>query len=132
MKTYISKIALLTPMLFVLLIAACAKHDATTNREASPTNSAAPAASPAANTTAASTGEIGIPECDAFLKAYQTCVNEKVPAAVRPTFDSTIANWKKSWHNQAAVQSQRAALVTVCKNAHEQAKSTMKPYGCSF
>lgn len=123
-------------MLPVLLIAACAKPDATTNREASSTNSAASTASPAATTsttaTASNTGETGVPECDAFLKAYEACVKDKVPAAVRPTFDTSLATWKKGWKEQAAVPAQRAALVTACKTAHDQAKSSMKAYGCTF
>jgi hypothetical protein len=135
MKDYSAKLALLSLALISLLIAACTKPEATTNREAtSPTNSAASTASPAAttSTTASSTGATGVPECDAFLNAYEACVKDKVPALARPTFDSTLAQWKKTWHDQAQVPAQRAALVAGCKNAQEQAKSAMKAYGCSF
>jgi hypothetical protein len=135
MKNYSAKIALLSPMLFVLLIAACAKPNSTTNREAkSPTNSAASSASPAPTTSTATsnTGEIGVPECDAFLKALETCINDKVPALVRPTFESSLATYKKQFREQSLNPADRAALVTGCKSAHEQARTSFKDYGCSF
>ena len=133
MKNYSPKFVLLTfCLVFALLLISCAKHEETTNRNAAaPTNSSA-APSPAATTATSATGEVGVPECDAFLKAYEACVHDKVPAAVRPTFDSTLANWKKAWRDQAANPQTRAALATGCKTAQEQAKTTMKPYNCTF
>ncbi len=115
-----------------LLLISCAKADHTTNRDAT-SPSASPAASPAATTTTtASTGEVGVPECDAFIKAYEACVKDKVPAAVRPTFESTLTTWKKTWHDQAANPQTRVALTAACKSAHDQAKTSMKAYNCTF
>lgn len=115
-----------------LLIVGCSKPEQTTNRDATtPANSSA-APSPSAATTTASTGDMGVPECDAFLKAYQACVQDKVPAAVRPTFEATLAGWKRSWPEQAATPQGKAVLVATCKNAHEQAKTSMKAYNCSW
>jgi hypothetical protein len=111
-----------------LLLISCAKTEQTTNRDAT-----APTASPAATTTTtASATDVGVPECDAFIKAYEACVKDKVPAQVRPTFESTLATWRKTWHDQAANPQVRAALVTACKNAQEQAKTSMKAYNCTF
>ncbi|PYS74071.1 MAG: hypothetical protein DMF69_03035 [Acidobacteria bacterium] len=113
-----------------LLLISCAKTELTTNRDAT-----TPTASPAATTTTtttASAGDVGVPECDAFIKAYEACVKEKVPAQVRPQFESTLATWRKTWHDQAANPQIRAGLVTACKSAHEQAKTTMKAYNCTF
>ena len=107
----------------------CAKSETTTNRASAP----APAASPAATTTTAShAGEVGVPECDAFLKAYEACVHDKVPAAARPTFDTTLANWKKAWHDQAANPQTKSTLAAACKTAHDNARTTMKAYNCTF
>jgi hypothetical protein len=131
MKNYKSQSFLL--MFFVvsaLVIIGCAKSESTTNRDASAPSSA-PATSPATTATSRA-GEVGVPECDAFLKAYETCVHDKVPAAARPTFDAQIANWKKLWHDQAANPQSKAALASACKNSHDQAKNTMKAYGCTF
>src|SRR6476660_10646616 len=107
----------------------CAKSGTTTNREATAT---APAASPAAANTASHAGEVGIPECDAFLKAYEACVHDKVPAANRATFETGIATWKKTWKAQASDPRTKAALVAACKSSQESAKTSMKVYGCTL
>ena len=111
-----------------VLMIGCAKSGTTTNRE----SPAAPAASPAATTAASQTGAVGVPECDAFLKAYEACVHDKVPAAARPTFDTTLANWKKAWHDQAANPQTKSTLAAACKTAHDNARTTMKAYNCTF
>ena len=131
MKNNKSKFSLLVLVaISTVLMIGCAKSETTTNRNASST---APAASPAATTAAAShAGEVGVPECDAFLKAYEACVHDKVPAAARPTFDTTLANWKKAWHDQAANPQTKSALAAACKSAHDNAKTTMKAYNCTF
>ena len=116
-----------------LLLISCAKAEETTNRGvSSPTNSSAAPSPAATTTTTASAGEVGVPECDAFLKAYEACVKDKVPAAVRPTFESTLATWKKTWPGQAANAQTRVALTAACKNARDQAKTSMKAYNCTF
>ena len=130
MKNNKSKFSLLLLVaISTVLMIGCAKSGTTTNRE-SPT---APAASPAATTTTAShAGEIGVPECDAYLKAYEACVHDKVPAAARPTFDTTLANYRKTWHDQAANPQTKVALAAACKTAHDNAKTAMKAYNCTF
>jgi len=119
---------LLLVAISTVLMIGCAKSGTTTNRE----SPAAPAASPAATTAASQAGAVGVPECDAFLKAYEACVHDKVPAAARPTFDTTLANWKKAWHDQAANPQTRGALAAACKTAHDNARTTMKAYNCTF
>ena len=129
MKTNKSKYSLLLLVaISTVLMIGCAKSETTTNRAATPT---APAASPAATTTTAA-GQVGVPECDAFLKAYEACVHDKVPAAARPTFDTTLANWKKAWHDQAANPQTKSALAAACKTAHDNARTTMKAYNCTL
>ena len=131
MKNYKTQFIFILFVLSALLLFGCAKSDSTTNR--APASTAPPAASPAATTaTASSTGAVGVPECDAFLKAYEACVHEKVPAAARPTFDTQLANWKKTWHDQAANPQIKAGLAQACKSAHESAKTSMKTYGCTL
>src|ERR1043166_8823335 len=119
---------LLLVAISTVLMIGCAKSGTTTNRE----SPAAPAASPAATTTTSQTGAVGVPECDAFLKAYEACVHDKVPAAARPTFDTTLANWRKAWHDQAANPQTKSALAAACKTAHDNARTTMKAYNCTF
>jgi hypothetical protein len=128
-------ILLMAFVVSALLVIGCSKAAETTNRNSnsntnSTTASTVPAASPAA--TVASTGEIGIPECDAFLKAYEACIHDKVPANTRATFETGITTWKKSWHDLAANPQTKATLVGVCKTARENANTSMKAYGCTF
>ena len=83
-----------------LLILACGGP---TNKNGTPTNSSSGesvAASPAA--TVAAADQIGVPECDNFLNAYETCVTTKVPAAVRPGFTATMTTWRSEWKRMAA------------------------------
>src|SRR6266550_2028529 len=103
---------LITCVLCTLLLLGCYKSDTSTNG-AAPTNKPAPAASsPAPAATASSGQKIGVAECDAFLTAYEACVTDKVPAAQRAQFNASLAQ--------------------VCKQSHDQAKQSMKAYGCTF
>ena len=131
MKNYRSNLLLMIFVVSALLLIGCAKSESGTNREAAAPTTAAPAASPAHTATASAT-EIGVPECDAFLKAYEACIHDKVPAAVRPTFDTGLANWRKSWHDLAANPQTKPSLVAACKSAKDSANTSMKSYGCKF
>ena len=129
MKNKKSKFSLLLLLaISTVLMFGCGKYETATNQG----STATPAASPAATTTASHSGEVGVPECDAFLKAYEACVHDKVPAAARPTFDATLANWKKQWHDQAANPQTRAALAAACKTSQDNARTSMKAYNCTF
>jgi len=121
-------ILLMAFVVSALLLIGCSKAEQTTNRS----ETAAPAAAPTTSTATASAGDIGIPECDAFLKAYEACVHDKVPAANRATFETGIATWKKTWKAQASDPRTKAALVAACKSSQEGAKTSMKVYGCTF
>ena len=126
---------LMACVLCTLLLISCSKStETTTNREASaPANKAtAPAASPATSTTVAAGEKIGVPECDAFIAAYEACIHDKVPEAQRAQFNAGVATWRKSWHDLAANPQTKATLVSVCKQTIESAKASMKPWGCTF
>ena len=124
---------LMASVLCTLLLLGCYKSDTTTNRDGSAsTNKAAPAASAAPAATASSAAKIGVAECDAYITAYEACVNDKVPAASRAQFNASLAQVRKSWHDLAANPQTRASLAQACKTAHDQAKQSMKAYGCTF
>jgi hypothetical protein len=99
-----------------------------------PTATSTPAtkASPAATTTSATGDKVGVAECDAFIEAYETCINNKVPAAMRPQFNSGLATWRKQWHDLAANPQTKPTLVQACKTTLESARTSMKSYGCTF
>jgi hypothetical protein len=123
---------LIACVLCALLLLGCNKSDTGTN-SAAPTNKPAPAASsPAPAATASSAQKIGVAECDAYITAYEACVNDKVPAAARAQYNSSLAQLRKSWQQLAANPQTRASLAQACKTAHDQAKQSMKTYGCTF
>lgn len=113
-----------------LLILACGGP---TNKNGTPTNSSGSesvAATPAA--TVAAADQIGVPECDNFLNAYESCVTTKVPAAVRPGFQATMTSWRTQWKKLAENPTTRAELATACKTHMENARNQMKAYNCTF
>ncbi|HEX8000094.1 MAG TPA: hypothetical protein VF528_17030 [Pyrinomonadaceae bacterium] len=107
---------------------------ATTSSSPATTNSspATTSSSPAATTAPASGEKIGIADCDDFLSKYEACVNDKVPAAARAQYESSIKQWRDSWRQLAANPQTKGTLVQVCKSAAEQAKTSMTSFGCSF
>jgi hypothetical protein len=125
---------LLCLVLCALVLIGCAKSESTTNREAAPP--ASPKASPAATTTttASSTAgdKIGVPECDAYIAAYEACVRDKVPATGRAGLESSLATARKAWHDAAANPQTKAGLPAACKAATDAAKTSMKSFNCTF
>jgi hypothetical protein len=106
-----------------------------TNANRAATNTAAPANTGSANTgsTTASSGEkIGVPECDDFLAKYEACVTGKVPAAARAQFESSMKQWRDSWHKLAENPQTKGTLAQACKTSLESARTSMKSFGCEF
>jgi len=132
------KTILITCCLLSLFLLACSKTETTTTTT-TPTTAATPAtkvpaaSTPAGATTASATGEkVGVAECDAFIAAYETCVNNKVPAAMRAQFNASLAQWRKGWRDLAANPQTKPTLVQACKTSLESARTSMKSYGCTF
>jgi hypothetical protein len=85
------------------------------------------------SSTTASTGDkVGIPECDDFLAKYEACVTGKVPEAGRAAYQSSLKQWKDSWKQMAANPQTKGALTAACKQAADQAATSMKTYGCAW
>jgi hypothetical protein len=91
---------------------------------------AAPAATLAPATTTAV--EVGVPECDEFLRKYEACVTEHVPAASKVQFQDAITQWRKSWRDAAAQPAAKASLVATCKQAVETTRMATTAYGCKW
>jgi hypothetical protein len=116
-----------------LLVLACSNP--TNKNGAATTETARPAASPAASTTAtvaASAEKIGVPECDSFLTSYESCVTNKVPAASRAQFEAGMKTWRTEWKKLAADPKTKPGLVAACKTQLEAARTSMKAYNCTF
>jgi hypothetical protein len=85
------------------------------------------------NTKTVSSGEkIGIAECDDFLAKYDDCITKNVPEAQRAQYESSIKQWRDSWRQLAKNDMTKGTLAAACKQALEQAKSSMKSYNCTF
>lgn len=112
-----------------------ATTNATTNSTTKTT--ASPAASPATTTaspasTTSAAGDIGVAECDDFLKKYEACVSGKVPAAAQATFKSSMEQWRTSWKQLAANPQTKATLAAACKSSMDTAKTSLASYNCTW
>jgi len=111
------------------LVVACAQPETSTNRNTQP-STATSTSTPAA--AAPSGDKIGIAECDDFLAAYDACVSNKVPEAVRAQYKASIEQWRSSWKKLAENPETRGSLAAACKQSAEQARVQMKSFDCTF
>jgi hypothetical protein len=81
---------------------------------------------------AAGGGETGVPECDAYIKKYEACVQSKVPEAARASVRQSLDQMKAAWKQAAASPNGKASLATGCNAALDAAKTSMGAYGCSW
>ncbi|HEY0170968.1 MAG TPA: hypothetical protein VGB98_08090 [Pyrinomonadaceae bacterium] len=89
-------------------------------------------ASNAAGGTTASGDKVGVAECDEFIQKYEACVNSKVPETARSMVKANLDSMRTAWKKAAETPQGKAGLATGCKQALEQAKTTMGSYGCSW
>ena len=115
---------LVSCLLIGLLVLACGGP---TNKNGAPTNNAGTEAR-----TAPSGEQIGVPECDNFLNAYESCIATKVPEAQRAQFQTIMTNWRTEWKKLAGDPQTKAGLITACKTHLENARTQMKAYNCTF
>ncbi len=80
----------------------------------------------------ASGDKVGVAECDEFIQKYETCVNSKVPETARSMVKANLDSMRNAWKKAAETPQGKAGLATGCKQALENAKTTMGGYGCSW
>lgn len=76
--------------------------------------------------------ELGVPECDDYLRKVEACANEKVPADDQPAIRFQIDAQRRKWAQMAADPQQRDGLPAECKSATELAQQSMEKYGCAW
>lgn len=91
-----------------------------------------PAAATAAPPAAAAGSEFGVPECDAYIKAYTECVTSKVPEASRAQLQAALEQSKQAWQLAASSSEGRSSLGVACRQAQDAARMSMQAYGCTF
>jgi hypothetical protein len=75
----------------------------------------------------------GVPECDAYVEKYTSCLDEKVsPEAKQKLLESFEANRNK-WRAMATMKESASALAAICSAATQKAKEELSvDYGCAF
>jgi hypothetical protein len=118
--------------LAVLVTAACSDSKAPAPAASAAPATAAPAttAPPAATTATAS--EYGVPECDAFMKAWAACVDSKVPAEQRAVYKQSFDAAKASYTQAASTPQGKASLAMVCTQQLAATKQALAAYSCTW
>ena len=109
-----------------------ANANATTNANTKAAATATPAAASTPASTTSAAGDIGVAECDDFLKKYEACVSGKVPANMQATFKSSMEQWRTSWKQLAANPSTKGTLAAACKSSMDSAKTSLASYNCTW
>jgi hypothetical protein len=128
------KLSLLLCAVCAIILVGCSastpnQNAATTGNANTGTKTTAPATTAPATATAE---KIGVPECDDFLAAYDTCVSSKVPEQVRAQYKTSIEQWRAAWKKLAENPNTKGSLVAACKQSAEAARTSMKSYNCTF
>jgi hypothetical protein len=116
--------------LAVLVTAACSDSKAP-----APAASAAPATAAPATTApavASTDAEYGVPECDAFMKAWQACVDSKVPAEQRAVYKASFDAARSSYKQAASTPQGKAGLAMVCTQQLAATKQALAAYNCTW
>ncbi len=80
----------------------------------------------------AGAGDIGVPECDSYVKKYIDCIDAKMPAEVKDATKKAFDQQKDAWKQAASTAEGKKALADACKQAEEATKQAMSAYGCSW
>jgi phage-related minor tail protein len=81
---------------------------------------------------AQSSSETGIPACDAFYRAYEACITQRLPEAQRSIFRQTLERNRAEVREQAADPEDRASAERTCQEQKQQSARFFAPYGCTF
>ena len=127
----LTKLSLFLCVICAIVLVGCAKSETNTNGNAN--KAATTTTTPASTTsTTASANKIGVPECDEYIAAYDACVSGKVPEVARAQYKTALDQMRTSWKKLADNPQTKPSLVMACKQAAEQARTSMKMYNCTF
>jgi hypothetical protein len=82
--------------------------------------------------TSAADEEIGVNECDDYVRKVNACLDAKVPADEQPAIRFQLDSQKTKWGKMALDAAQRDTLPTECKAAATLGAQSMEKYGCEF
>ena len=129
----------------VLALGACDKKDTsgtetktkvetpsgTTKTETKTETKPADTAAKPADTAAPAGGDIGVAECDEYIKKMNDCSTKMAPEAAGPMKES-METMKKAWKDASSTPEGKTALASGCKQALDAAKSAYASMGCTF
>lgn len=75
--------------------------------------------------------EVGIPECDEFLRKYYVCLRDHIPEAARKAALDALEQSATSWREIAGGPG-RDALAKACVTAAESTKDATAAMGCTW
>jgi hypothetical protein len=80
-----------------------------------------------------SSSAVGVRECDEYLDRYQKCVDTKVPAAQRHSFEEAIRFTREALYEAYMRKPDgAAALASQCKEMHAAARAAMAQFKCKM
>ena len=82
-------------------------------------------------TTTTAGGDVGVAECDEYIKKMTDCAGKMAPEAAGPMKES-METMKKAWKDASSTPEGKTALASGCKQALDAAKSAYASMGCSF
>jgi hypothetical protein len=130
----IRTILLIACFVFAMILIGCSKTETANNSNTATMTADKPAgtapASSSSSSTASSTGDVGVAECDEYIKKYEACAG-KVPEAGRAAYNNALAQTRASWKKLAENPQTRASLAAACKQATETQAAAWKMYGCA-
>ena len=91
-----------------------------------------PAAKPAAGSATVASGDLGVRDCDSFMKKYPACIDSKVPDMAKAALKHGIDQQKVAWQQAAATPQGKAAIAASCSQAETAAKQSLAAYGCQW
>lgn len=80
---------------------------------------------------AAAPVEVGIPECDAYLRKYVACIRDEMPEQSRPAMLDALFATSTAWRD-AATGPARSGLATACKDVDASTREAMESLGCAW
>ncbi len=89
------------------------------------------AAKPADTAAAPEGGDVGVAECDEYIKKMTECAGKMAPEASGPMKES-METMKKAWKDASSTPEGKTALASGCKQALDAAKSAYASMGCTF
>ena len=76
--------------------------------------------------------DVGIPECDDYIRKVEACIASGVPENERPGLQSKLDAQRKRWRAGAKSEFDRPAMVDACRSATASANHDFAGYDCHW